>query len=310
VLRYHRVVEDGAPVPPLAVTASEFDAQIAFLKKRCRVVSASEIVDEPGAGAVAITFDDGYRDNHDVALPILRQHGLTATFFVTTDWIETDRILWWDALHKYLTLASEAGAPPAGGEALPDDVKQILAEARLNSPEAVMATEAAVGRALRALDEPPEELDVRVEQIADVYGLDEIGAEGCEPMTWDQVRALQEAGMAIGSHTTDHARLATVPAERVFESLEKSKERIEEELGEAVDLLAYPAGSYDDDVIDLVAEAGYRGAFTTDVGGIHASTHPLALPRVNVWHGGYRGTIRAFAPSVFGLQVGRLARML
>ncbi|NQT86609.1 polysaccharide deacetylase family protein, partial [bacterium] len=133
VLRYHRVVEDGAPVPPLAVTASEFDAQLAFLKARCRVVRAADVAGETRGGAVAITFDDGYRDNHDVALPTLQKHGLTATFFVTTDWMDTDRLLWWDALHKYLAVAGETGARAAGGEALPESVKQILAEARLSS---------------------------------------------------------------------------------------------------------------------------------------------------------------------------------
>jgi peptidoglycan/xylan/chitin deacetylase (PgdA/CDA1 family) len=308
VLRYHRVVPDGGPVPPLAVTESEFDAQLAFLKARCNVVRASEVVVGPPRGAVAITFDDGYRDNHDVALPILQNHGLTATFFVTTDWIGTERLLWWDGLHKYLAAAHATGATVAGGEALPQSVKQILADARLTSSEAVLATEAALSRALRDLDEPPEELDVRVEQIADVYGLDEVDPEGFLPMTWDHVRALREAGMDIGSHTRDHARLAIVPAERAHESLDGSKARIERELGESIDLLAYPAGSHDEDVQDLVAEAGYRCAFTTETGGVARHSHPLALPRVNVWHGGYRGIFTGFAPRVFGLQIARLAR--
>jgi peptidoglycan/xylan/chitin deacetylase (PgdA/CDA1 family) len=105
-----------------------------------------------------------------------------------------------------------------------------------------------------------------------------------------------------------HARLAALPARRAREELEQSRRALEEQLGVTVDSLAYPAGSYDPQVLDLAAVAGYRVGFTTETGAVRPGSPPLALRRIGVWGGGYRGTRSRFSPSVFGFQLARLAR--
>ncbi len=311
VLRYHRISERGAP---LSVSAEEFDGQLALLKSRCQVATAGEIAAAVAAGkplpvdAVAITFDDGYEDNRSLALPVLVRHGLRATFFVTAGWIGTEKVLWWDRLHDYVRQAAELGARPVDYEDLPKPLVAALAAANLMAVGGPARLERALVKALGEMPLTPEATDLLVERIAAALGADVAAPGPYRPMSWDQVRELHAAGMEIGSHTMSHGRLAHVPAERAYAELEQSKQAIEKELGASVSLLAYPAGSHSQDVVDLAQEAGYAAAFTTVSGAVRLGADPFRLNRVGVWAGGYRGLLSPFSPSVFGLQLGRLAR--
>jgi len=316
VLRYHRV---GANFP-LSVTAEEFEGQLRFLRSRCRVVPAGELVTCLREGkplpprAVAITFDDGYEDNFTQAVPLLQRYCLPATFFVTTGWIDTEKVLWWDRLHDYVEQGARQGARAVGIDELPGALAEHLGplatwhEGRPWPARLAPALEAKLSRAIRSLGLAPEETDDLVERIGSTLGADEADPERYRPMTWDQVRSLHALGMEIGSHTVAHALLARVKPERAHRELVESKKRLQAELGAPVALFAYPAGDHNEDAIELVAEAGYQGAFTTTSGPVRAGDNPLTLRRIGVWHRGYRGVLAGFSACVFGLQIGRLAR--
>lgn len=314
ILRYHRIVGPNARPVPLGLPADEFEAQLDFLRERCHVTAAGEIVAALAAGeplpprAVAITFDDGYADNHSQAFRLLQTRGLRASFFVTAGWIGSDKVLWWDRVHDYIRQALAQGSQPRDYEDLPRPVAAALAAANLFSPAGAASLEHGLLTALRGLELAPEPLEELVERIAAALGADEAEPEPYRPMNWEQVRELREAGMEIGSHTMSHALLATVPAERAYEELEKSKQAIEKELGQPVGTVAYPAGSHNADVLDLVKEAGYQAAFTTVSGPVCPGDDPFRLRRIGVWAGGYQGAFRPFSAAVFGLQLGRLAR--
>jgi len=314
VLRYHRVAGSAADPMPLAVTPEEFDAQVRFLRARCRLVAPREIVEAVAeerpllAGTIAITFDDGYEDNFSNALPILKRYDAPAAFFVAAGWIGSTQMLWWDRIHEFVRQAAREGAPPTGWESLPRPVAAALASAHLRVPAGAAALEHELVAALRSLRLVPEALDHLVEQIAESLGADEPDPERYHPMNWEQVVLLRQAGMEIGSHTMTHARLASVPAERAHDELEESKKTIEKKLGEPIDLLAYPAGDTSRDVAELAVEVGYGAAFTTEAGPILPGDDALSLRRIGVWSGGYDGAFGGFSPSVFGLQIGRLAR--
>jgi len=309
VLRYHRIGDCGLGVP-----ADEFDAQLGFLAARARVMTAGQMAAAVAAGeplppnAVAITFDDGYEDNASRALPLLQRHGLRATFFVTTGWIGTEKVLWWDRLHDYIRQALAARARPLDFEGLPPSMAEALAMANLLSPADAARLEHALVAALRGIPLTPEETDTLVERVAAALGADVAEPEPYRPMSWGQVRALRDAGMEIGSHTVSHARLASVPPERAFEELEQSKQALERELGASPSLVACPGGECNQDVVDLVQEAGYTAAFTTESGPVRPGDDVFRLRRVGVWAGGYAGAFRRFSAPVFALQLGRLAR--
>jgi peptidoglycan/xylan/chitin deacetylase (PgdA/CDA1 family) len=112
IVCYHRVHEGAATDDGLSVDVELFERHCRYFKRNFRVVRLAEIVEKLERGLpfhrdLAITFDDGYRDNHDHAAPILQKHGLPATFFVVTQWMGTSLVPWWDgaggARHPWMT---------------------------------------------------------------------------------------------------------------------------------------------------------------------------------------------------------------
>ncbi|MCA1827584.1 MAG: polysaccharide deacetylase family protein [Myxococcales bacterium] len=98
-------------------------------------------------------------------------------------------------------------------------------------------------------------------------------------LSWDGVRALDKAGMEIGSHTVTHPRLADLPDDKVREELVDSKRELEKQLRHPVDLLAYPYNSVRPRVRDAARDAGYRMAVS---GAAHGGSDPLDLLRITI----------------------------
>jgi peptidoglycan/xylan/chitin deacetylase (PgdA/CDA1 family) len=101
IVLFHRV-DDELRDNAISCSSQAFEAYCRFLGRYFDVVPLAELLgrlkeSKPIGGAVAITFDDGYKDNREVAAPILERHGLSACFFIATDFIDTDRVGWWDA---------------------------------------------------------------------------------------------------------------------------------------------------------------------------------------------------------------------
>ncbi len=101
VVAFHRV-NDHLPEDGLTRHSRVFERFCRFFKANFDVVSLTEFVatverNEPVAGKLVITFDDGYRDNYQIAAPILRKLDLPATFYVVTRFIESSVVPWWDA---------------------------------------------------------------------------------------------------------------------------------------------------------------------------------------------------------------------
>jgi peptidoglycan/xylan/chitin deacetylase (PgdA/CDA1 family) len=99
ILMYHAVVREPLPVPDWCFIQEDcFREQMTYLRKHCRVVPLKDIpsVTSKGGGRpiVAVTFDDGFQNNYDVALPILRDLSLPATIFLATDFVDSDDTLW------------------------------------------------------------------------------------------------------------------------------------------------------------------------------------------------------------------------
>jgi peptidoglycan/xylan/chitin deacetylase (PgdA/CDA1 family) len=111
VVAFHRVHDTNEP-EGLSVGVRAFEQYCRFFKEHFKVVSLGELVRRLEQGLsphreLAITFDDGYLDNHDTAAPILERLGLPATFFVVTEWMGTAFVPWWDRVrnlrHPWMT---------------------------------------------------------------------------------------------------------------------------------------------------------------------------------------------------------------
>ncbi|HVL84504.1 MAG TPA: polysaccharide deacetylase family protein [Pseudonocardia sp.] len=201
--------------------------------------------------AVAITFDDGYRDNLELAGPMLRRLGLPATCFLVPGLLDGDVSPWWEELAWIFDNATAPAVEWAG------------AEHPITEPSARRAVFKRIAEDVKRVD--------RIERDATVARL----REGVAPrgrydlrshfMDWDEARRLQEY-MSIGSHTTYHAILANETPQAQREDLAGSRRRLEAGLGAPVRVLAYPNGKsidYDDHTRAAAAAAGYDFSITT-----------------------------------------------
>jgi peptidoglycan/xylan/chitin deacetylase (PgdA/CDA1 family) len=273
---------DFAPNRLLSVTPAFLDTALTVLREAgYRFVALGEVPDllagdRPDMPFVAVTFDDGYRDNRDHALPVLARHGVPWTLFVTPGFLDRTARLWW--------LEMEAAF-----RAL-DRVRLDLQGVPFDMPTATQAQKkeahARLYWALRALPEPA--LLEAVGRLAGQAGIDgrRFVDELC--LDWDELGALADTpGLTIGAHTLSHPRLATLPSAEAAREIGESRDMIARRLGRAVDFIAYPVGdpaSAGDREAQLAQEAGFAGAVTTRPGHLHAihATQRYLWPRVSL----------------------------
>ena len=280
ILIYHRVRPGPSPFAIDAMEPEWFERQMGHLARHYRVLPLEELgrlarERKIPPRAVAVTFDDGYADNLEYALPILRRWGLPATLFVVTGCIGTGIVPWHDRVlrafehttRRELLLPGEESALALGTE---------------------IERRAAAFRAL-ALLKPLQE-EARLERVARVGDALEVSREVTEApglmLDWEQVLALRRGGVAIGSHTVSHPILSRQAPERVWDELVESKRRIESAIGEPVTLFAYPNGrpeDYTPEVVSMVDRAGYRVGVTTSFGTNEADDDPLRWRRGTPW---------------------------
>jgi peptidoglycan/xylan/chitin deacetylase (PgdA/CDA1 family)/predicted phosphodiesterase len=288
VLAYHRVadlasksvLDDGV----VDATPASFDRQMSFIARNFNTVGIEELLAFQRGGSLpsnplAITFDDGYLDNYQHALPVLRRYGLRATFFVATSFIGSRRVFWWDRLAHVLRSS-----------------KQKSLQLRYPYPLALQLKEGpfgAIRRLLRLVKEHAElDLDRLLDELCRAARVDwtpaiERALAGDLIMTWSHVRALREAGMDVQSHTRTHRELHTVAPSLLKGELLGSREELEAELREPVRALSYPVGR---PIVDCpvlrkaVSDAGYDLGFAMS-GGVNSALwrqDPLNLRRIGM----------------------------
>jgi len=302
VLTYHHVHErnGGYPFDPdvIDVLPGEFDRQLATLQRYFSLIGIAELRAfvagraQLPANAAMITFDDGYRSCHDVALPILQRHRARAVFFVATDYISQRRVYWWDRISYVVQRSARERLAIQYPEPLVLDLSMGRSTAGRRLVDVVrrhydLDLERFLAELTAAAGVPwDEELERR---LADEY-----------VCTWDHVRALCDAGMDVGSHTCRHRVLQTLSPAALQEELTDSRAVLENELGRSVCALSYPMGKAIRDAPRLraaVSKAGYELGFSNDTGvnSLRRKPDPLDLRRtcceVNLPLSYFRGTL-------------------
>jgi peptidoglycan/xylan/chitin deacetylase (PgdA/CDA1 family) len=291
VLTFHRVAPAGGPGfdPDVSDTTPEaFDRQVGMLKRYFTLIDTREL-DAHRAGAplprnpALITFDDGYRDNHDQALPILRRHGAKAVFFVATKFVDERRIYWWERINRAVTAARG------------DLVMRYPEERRFpmsSHEERRASTQVLLGIVKKHAGLDLERFLEELEAVAGAPLSRELERELADGllMSWDQVRALRSAGMDVQSHSHAHRVLQTISDEEVTADLRTSRSILEAQIDAPVFALAYPAGKPIEAHPGLrrsVRRAGFRLGLTTKPGSIRLerSLDWLGIPRVTVERG-------------------------
>ena len=311
VLVYHRVSRAVTDPQLLSVTPERFAEHLDLLFRRFRPVRLHDLVaatrdGRPPAGAVAITFDDGYADNLTTAKPLLERAGVPATVFVASGYVGSGRPFWWDELEALLL----------GPGRLPSELALLIEGDELRwelGADAVYSTrraaECAVWTVLDSADPGPRQriyrdLCVRLRrveasernQVLDrLRSLVELGdgldEEAPRPLTLDELRHLVDGGLVeVGAHTVTHPVLAQLPVERQRHEVASSKRQLENALGRPVTSFAYPYGAREDlndTTVSVVRAAGFDHACANIPGRISRETDRFRLPRVLVrdWRG-------------------------
>jgi peptidoglycan/xylan/chitin deacetylase (PgdA/CDA1 family) len=311
VIGYHAVVEDvrelaGAAIPASLTSRRTFERHLDWIGRRRRFVSLDELgamlsgKGDLGEPVAAITFDDGYRNVFDCALPVLRRKGIPAAFFVVTDLIGTTRPHLHDHLHLLLSRAY------AGWRRGPRELPRLLQALGLRLPWAEAGRPECSGplAALPALLRDLAQSDLR--RLADALegesGADERALEALRPPTWEMLVEMRRTGFTIGSHTRSHGLLTNEDREKVLEELGGSRRELERRLGAVVEHFAYPGGFFDRAAVRSVRESGFRYGYTACA---HRDPeYPLlTIPRRLLWEKACRGLLGPFSPAILGCQV-------
>lgn len=278
ILIFHRVLDKPDALLPGEVDAARFDALMGLVARSFRVVTVGQALARLQAGqllprTLAITFDDGYADNAEIALPVLQRHGLSASFFIATGFLDGGR-MFNDTiiesvrrsvrdtldLHDFglgrLPLATPQQRRSAIDAVIPK-IKYMPLQAR----------EGALQQLARACGDPalPETLMMRSVQVQNLH----------------------RAGMEIGGHTVNHPILAQTPDAEARREIEQGRDVLSALIDAPVNVFAYPNGrpheDYDARHVDMVREIGFRGAVSTARGVATPGADRCQLPRFAPW---------------------------
>ncbi len=278
IVIFHRVLPGPDPLFPGEMHAARFDALCAELARRFRVMTlrdamAARHASKLPARALVITFDDGYADNATVALPILQRHGLQASFFVATGFLDGGR-MWNDTVIEALRRTAEprVNLPQLG---LVDCPMETTSQRR-----------AAIGCVLPLIKYM--NLQQREQALhALVTALGQPALPSDLMMRSEQVLQLHRAGMEIGGHTVRHPILRAIDDDDARAEIRDGRERLQAITSAPVESFAYPNGGPDRDYdlrhVAMVRDAGFSTAVSTATGVVTASADQYQLPRFSPW---------------------------
>jgi peptidoglycan/xylan/chitin deacetylase (PgdA/CDA1 family) len=281
ILGYHRI-GDGSESPfdrgLWSATGEEFDRQLEYLARNFEVVGPDALLasGSPRRRRVVLTFDDGYRDNFDVAFPLLRRHGLPAIFFLATGFLAAPTVPWWDEIAWMVRHSKERAIP--GGEWL--DGPLCLAE-----PDRTRTVKALTSTYKRL---PGAKTADFMDFLGEATGSGRCGAEEARAlwMSWDMVREISAGGMWIGGHTATHPVLARLPLERQREEVATCLSAIRRKAGVEPAHFSYPVGlpdSFDKNTRACLRDNGIELAFSLHGGyATHGGMDPYNVPRTTV----------------------------
>ena len=278
ILTYHRVIPDPDAHDPDDISESQFDMQVSVFSKYFNPLTLSDAASRLRDGklparAVCVTFDDGYRDNAELALPILRRHQVPATFFVATSFLDGG-IMWNDRVIQSVRRFA--------GDNI--DLRDLgLGEHAVATNAQRMATYKTLIGQLKHL--PQEERLARCLAVGELLG---VAAPTDLMMETKDLLTLRDAGMEIGGHTQSHPILSVVDDATARAEIGEGKRDLERILDAEIAAFAYPNGRPGKDFerrhAEMVRDAGFSLAVTTAPGCVSSSGNPYQLGRFSVWH--------------------------
>lgn len=283
VLTYHRIGypdrTEGLDGDVIDTTPEEFAEQLEVVKAHGTVVSMSDVrLFQKGRklppNPVMITFDDGYVDCSKVAAPILRRAGVPATFFIPTAFPGAGSLFWWDrvslTMHRCTRDRVELSYP-----------RPLELHPRTD-PVGAARRVCKMIKATPGIDLTPLWDDLERATGVTISASEERAIADRTIMSWDEIRALDAAGMEVQSHAHSHLVLNTLSPEGARRDLERSSEVLRDMMGRPTRSVAYPVGYELAGAHKRAPEAaGFELGFTNNTGLCSLDRFdPMNVPRV------------------------------
>lgn len=276
VVNYHRILPTAEhrryPRPQMAMAAPLFEIQLEAFAHSGGFVSLNELRRADRKGRIAITFDDGYEDNHRVALESLTRWSVPACIYLVTQQIDQEHPLWWDQVGQALhSLWRDGNKKALHDERLPTQAQEL---ASTGSPlRARHLISEILGRLNDATPKERESLQ---------HVLRTLGSPAGEKtmLSWAQIQTMSKAGIQFGSHTQNHLCLDELSQEQARREVMLGQADLENALGAAAEKsVALPRGKLGPFTEASLQEAGFNSVMTTIPGVNRANDDSLFVLR-------------------------------
>lgn len=255
VIFYHRINEVLFDQHHLCVSPKNFDQHMRYLKKNYNILRFEEDWRDADQDSVVVTFDDGYLDNYENAIPILNELEIPATIFVSSSYLKGDREFWWDELETILLL-----------EDIPKtfclEDREYGCRWRTKSLGERLNCYKAVRRMMMNLTNYEKRCEW-MNQLWEWSGYSRHTRMQNQTITDAICKEMSEMkNITIGNHTVSHPALGSLGWEDQMWEIRESKKYLEELTGKKIETLSYPLGSYNEDTGRICSESGIKKAAT------------------------------------------------
>lgn len=286
ILMYHRIARERFDPWGTAVAPERFAEHLRWLGRNRTVLSLGEFAQLHRRGmlpadAIAVTLDDGYACNAQVAAPLLDRFAVPATMFLPVELVEKGEPFWWDVVEE-IVLAHDGPSLLVNGREIALGVKNAGDRDWKYGKEPRTPRQVAFRQVWKALWERPAEIPASVEALRSQAGPVTPADPNKRPMSPAEAKAAASAMVEFGSHALTHPWLASLPPSEQKREIADSRARCAALTGAIPDAFAYPYGNMDAFLERLVGEAGFACACSTEPTPVEPESRPLALPRIQV----------------------------
>jgi peptidoglycan/xylan/chitin deacetylase (PgdA/CDA1 family) len=319
IITYHNIIELSekrrADIQPgMCVLSSSFDKQMGYISRHFDVVSVETIVNairdgkEISLNPIAVTFDDGWRDNYTVAFPILHKYKIPAMIFLATDLVKSGKIP--PFLEISMLLGKKDIWPDKAIKIFRDiivkyNLTDIIPQVKEDRFRLLAQDPYQYMQALMLLDYKymHEMVAVMIEEL----NIDKTEWENYRWMVNEaEIREMAAAGIEFGSHGESHDLMVLIKLDQVSRELKHSKEYIEALLGKKINILAYPNGDFNEAIKKEVQAVGYQGAMAMNREERADNVDRFSLRRLGFSEGTCLGPLGGFSKTIFACKIARV----
>jgi len=277
ILMYHNfcksVDEKHANV---CIPIGDFEQHIKYLKRFYNIISLPDLVEAMRQkkpfppNAVAITFDDGYKNNYSLAYPIIKKYNISVTIFLVSGYIGSGDYLWVNQLAYAINETQK--------KTLDISFNGKRFQYALGTPKEKKNSCADIKDKLKQLNAHELEKALMILYAELGFQQDKAGADTYQMLSWEDILAMRNGLVDFGSHTVTHSSLTSISDAQKLGEIDGSRDNLQKKLNTCVDYFCYPNGLYDNKIKEMVIR-NYAAAVTIKSGFVTQGTDLYALPR-------------------------------